>query len=64
MPVEPGPTPVDLSNNKLISLVPPVLYDSPKWGKEFGECIKQPMANYRPGDVVIARFVSTIWLHL
>ncbi|XP_011498417.1 PREDICTED: neutral ceramidase [Ceratosolen solmsi marchali] len=56
--VESGPTPLDLSKEKLISLVPPVLFDSPKWGTEFGECVKQPSRFARPGDVVVARFIS------
>lgn len=57
-PVEPGPTPPDLSKEKLISLVPPVLYDSPKWGKEFGDCVKQPARTARPGDTVTVRFIA------
>ncbi|XP_001606211.2 neutral ceramidase isoform X1 [Nasonia vitripennis] len=56
--VEPGPNPPDLSKEKLISLVPPVIYDAPKWGREFGDCVKQPMRTARPGDVVTARFIS------
>ncbi|KAJ8676464.1 hypothetical protein QAD02_012251 [Eretmocerus hayati] len=56
--VEPGPTPPNLSEKKLISLVTPVLYDSPKWGKEFGDCVKQPPRIARPGDIISARFIS------
>jgi neutral ceramidase len=56
--VEPGPTPPDLSKVKLISLVPPVIYDTAKWGKEFGDCVKQPPRIARPGDIVTARFIS------
>ncbi|XP_058788791.1 neutral ceramidase [Phymastichus coffea] len=56
--VDPGPTPPDLSKVKLISLVPPVIYDSPKWGKEFGDCVKQPPRTARPGDTVSVRFIS------
>ncbi|XP_014217172.1 neutral ceramidase isoform X3 [Copidosoma floridanum] len=54
--VESGPTPVDLSKEQLISLVAPVLFDSPKWGKEFGDCVKQPRRTYGPGGVVTVRF--------
>ncbi|XP_014217171.1 neutral ceramidase isoform X2 [Copidosoma floridanum] len=56
--VESGPTPVDLSKEQLISLVAPVLFDSPKWGKEFGDCVKQPRRTYGPGGVVTVRFIS------
>ncbi|PZC71311.1 hypothetical protein B5X24_HaOG213662 [Helicoverpa armigera] len=52
-----GPEPPDLSS-QLISLVPPVLWDSAPWGHEFGDCLKQPFKQYSYGDVVIAQFVS------
>ncbi|KAH9639962.1 hypothetical protein HF086_008057 [Spodoptera exigua] len=52
-----GPEPPDLST-QLISLVPPVLWDSAPWGHEFGDCLKQPFKQYSYGDVVMAQFVS------
>ncbi|KAJ8730529.1 hypothetical protein PYW08_001942 [Mythimna loreyi] len=52
-----GPEPPDLSS-QLISLVPPVLWDSAPWGHEFGDCLKQPFKQYSYGDVVVAQFVS------
>ncbi|CAK1600599.1 unnamed protein product [Parnassius mnemosyne] len=55
--VDPGPSPPDLSE-QLISLVPPVLWDAAPWGKEFGDCVKQPQKYYSYGDVVTASFVS------
>ncbi|PBC34777.1 Neutral ceramidase [Apis cerana cerana] len=56
--VESGPTPVDLRKKTLVSFVTPVLYDTPIWGKNFGDCIKQPQKLARPGDIVTAVFVS------
>ncbi|XP_075974558.1 neutral ceramidase [Anticarsia gemmatalis] len=55
--VESGPEPPDLSH-QLISLVPPVLWDSAHWGHEFGDCLQQPQKHYSYGDVVTANFVS------
>ncbi|OAD57342.1 Neutral ceramidase [Eufriesea mexicana] len=56
--IEPGPTPPDLRRENLLSFVTPVLYDTPKWNKNFGDCIKQPQKYARPGDIVTAVFVS------
>ncbi|CAL7938819.1 unnamed protein product [Xylocopa violacea] len=56
--VEPGPTPPDLRKNTLLSFVTPVLYDTPKWGRNFGDCIKQPRKIATPGDIVTAVFIS------
>ncbi|XP_029047034.2 neutral ceramidase isoform X1 [Osmia bicornis bicornis] len=56
--VEHGPTPPDLRKKNLLSFVTPVLYDTPKWGRNFGDCIKQPQKMVLPGDVVTAVFVS------
>lgn len=58
--VESGPTPVDLRKKTLVSFVTPVLYDTPIWGKNFGDCIKQPQKLARPGDIVTAVFVSIL----
>ncbi|XP_068632351.1 neutral ceramidase [Battus philenor] len=54
---EPGPNPPDFSD-QLITLVPPVLWDAAPWGKEFGDCVKQPQKAYSHGDIVAATFVS------
>ncbi|XP_004929418.2 neutral ceramidase isoform X2 [Bombyx mori] len=54
---ESGPDPPDLSG-QLITLVPPVLWDSAPWRKEFGDCVQQPQSSYSYGDVVVAAFVS------
>ncbi|XP_045768762.1 neutral ceramidase [Maniola jurtina] len=55
--LDPGPQPPDFSE-QLITLVPPVLWDSAPWGHEFGDCLKQPQKHYSYGDVVSATFVS------
>ncbi|XP_017893250.1 neutral ceramidase isoform X2 [Ceratina calcarata] len=56
--VDPGPTPADLTENTLLSFVTPVLYDTPKWGRNFGDCIIQPRKIVEPGDIVTAEFIS------
>ncbi|XP_063536050.1 neutral ceramidase [Cydia strobilella] len=55
--LEPGPQPPDFGD-QLITLVPPVLWDAAPWGKEFGDCTKQPQTEYSYGDIVTALFVS------
>ncbi|XP_052739425.1 neutral ceramidase [Bicyclus anynana] len=55
--LDPGPQPPDFSE-QLITLVPPVLWDSAPWGHEFGDCLKQPQKQYSYGDIVAATFVS------
>lgn len=57
-PLPPGPSPPDLLQKNLITLVPPVLYDTPKWGRNFGDCIQQPPKAASPGDTIAATFVS------
>ncbi|KYN01821.1 Neutral ceramidase, partial [Cyphomyrmex costatus] len=56
--VSPGPPAPKLLQSKLISLVPPVLYDTPLWGHSFGDVIQQPQKVALPGDKIIAIFVS------
>ncbi|XP_076396193.1 neutral ceramidase isoform X4 [Megachile rotundata] len=56
--VEPGPSPPDLRKHTLLSFVTPVLFDTPKWGRNFGDCIQQPQKIALPGDVVTAVFIS------
>lgn len=58
IPLDPGPEPEDLSDKKLISLVPSVYYDTAKWGSNFGDCIQQPPEVTNPGDTVTVTFVS------
>ncbi len=54
--VDPGPSPPDLIN-QVISVLPPVLFDSAPWGLRFGDCIKQPPASVKTGDTVSVLFV-------
>lgn len=56
--VDPGPLPPDLRQRNLLSFVTPVLYDTPKWGMHFGDCIVQPRGIVEPGDTVTAEFIS------
>jgi len=53
-----GPPASKLLQSNLITLVPPVLYDTPKWGRNFGDVIQQPSKVASPGDTVKAIFVS------
>lgn len=56
--IPPGPSPPDLLKSNLISLVPPVLYDTPKWRRNFGDVVQQPQKVASPGDTVTAIFVA------
>ncbi|XP_057339606.1 neutral ceramidase [Microplitis mediator] len=56
--IEPGPPPKNLTQENLITLQTPVVYDTAKWGKNFGDCIKQPDKVVRAGDTVSAIFVA------
>lgn len=53
-----GPPASKLLHSNLITLVPPVLYDTPKWGRNFGDVIQQPSKVASPGDTVKAIFVA------
>lgn len=55
--IEPGPMP-SLLEKKVISLTPPVFFDSAPLGKRFGDVIKQPNSEYRVNDQVQVQFVS------
>jgi len=57
-PVPPGPPAPQLLQSNLISLVPPVLYDTPRWGHNFGDVVRHPRKAAWPGDTVTAIFVS------
>lgn len=57
--LSPGPSPPELLQSRLITLVPPVLYDTPKWGFNFGDVTQQPVQKVvSPDDTVTATFVS------
>ncbi|XP_034949883.1 neutral ceramidase [Chelonus insularis] len=56
--LEPGPSPPDLTLERLISLQTSVIYDTPKWGKDFGDCIHQSEKIVWPGDTVSVTFVA------
>ncbi|KAG7204444.1 hypothetical protein KM043_004880 [Ampulex compressa] len=56
--VEAGPEPPNMASEKLLSFAMPVIYDTPKWGRNFGDCIAQPRGIASPGDVVSAVFVA------
>lgn len=60
----PGPSPASLSSNNLISLVTPVLYDTPKYGRNFGDCVQQPAKLAKTGDRVVAVFVSIRYIYI
>ncbi|XP_072745601.1 neutral ceramidase [Anoplolepis gracilipes] len=53
-----GPPASELLQSSLITLVPPVLYDTPRWGRNFGDVIQQPSKVASPGDTVTAIFIS------
>ncbi|XP_018311164.1 neutral ceramidase isoform X2 [Mycetomoellerius zeteki] len=57
-PVSPGPSAPELLQSNLIILVPPVLYDTPRWGRNFGDVIQQPQRVALPGDTIIVIFVA------
>lgn len=55
--VEPGPSP-PLLDDKVISLTPPVFYDSAPYNKHFGDVTLQPAHQYDPGTRVNVQFIS------
>lgn len=52
-----GPDPPELLND-LISLLPPVLFDTPAWQHNFGDVLEEPPPVVYPGDTVNVTFVS------
>lgn len=54
-PVEPGPTPRDLSN-KQTTLVSDVVLDNVPIGKKFGDVVQNVNASYKKGDTATAIF--------
>ncbi|XP_026733209.1 neutral ceramidase-like isoform X2 [Trichoplusia ni] len=55
--VEAGPEPADYRNNTL-SLITPVVFDVSPIGRNFGDCLVQPEATVKRGDIVRATFVA------
>lgn len=55
--LDPGPLPAVL-DNKVVSLTPPVFFDSSPLGKRFGDVTKQPKPEYRIGEQVNVQFIS------
>ncbi|KAH9639963.1 hypothetical protein HF086_008058 [Spodoptera exigua] len=55
--VEEGPSPPD-HRNRILSLITPVVLDSTPLNQRFGDCVIQPPARVRRGDVVSATFVG------
>lgn len=56
--VPPGPPAPELLQSNLITLVPPVLYDTPLWKRNFGDVIQQPEKVASPGNTITASFVA------
>ncbi|KDR24151.1 Neutral ceramidase [Zootermopsis nevadensis] len=52
-----GPNPPDLWDD-LVSFVTPVVFDTPKWSHNFGDCTEQPVDVAEPGVTVRAKFVA------
>lgn len=57
IPLEPGPLPPVL-DNKVVSLTPPVFFDSSPLGTRFGDVTKEPKLVYRIGEQVNVQFIS------
>ncbi|XP_050561730.1 neutral ceramidase-like [Spodoptera frugiperda] len=55
--VDEGPSPPD-HRNRLLSLITPVVLDSTPLSRNFGDCVIQPPARVKRGDVVSATFVG------
>lgn len=54
---EPGPEPPE-SFSDMVSLLPPVVWDTAGWNKDFGDVLRQPTPELRPGETVSAVFVA------
>lgn len=55
--LDPGPSP-SVIDNKVISLTPPVFFDSSPLGKGFGDVTIQPFSTYKTGEQVNVQFIS------
>lgn len=66
--LDPGPFPPDFSG-RLVTLVPPPLFDSAPWGQHFGRVRKQPKPSVIRGEEVDVEFISSNprngneWMH-
>lgn len=56
--LDPGPSPPDFSG-RLVSLVPPPLFDSAPWGESFGRVKKQPNPSVSCGEEIDVEFISS-----
>lgn len=56
--LDPGPSPPDFSG-RLITLVPPPLFDSAPWGSRFGRIKKQPKEIAERGEEIHVEFISS-----
>lgn len=54
----PGPLPPDFSG-RLVTLVPPPLFDSAPWGESFGRVKKQPNPRVNRGEEIEVEFISS-----
>ncbi|XP_050294251.1 neutral ceramidase [Anthonomus grandis grandis] len=54
----PGPEPEDLSKQKLLSLITPVIFDSSGWFWNFGDVTQQPPSTAKAGDTVSVKFIA------
>lgn len=56
--LDPGPSPPDFSG-RLITLVPPPLFDSAPWGQHFGRVKRQPTETTERGNEIDVEFISS-----
>lgn len=56
--LDPGPLPPDFSG-RLVTLVPPPLFDSAPWGHSFGLATQQPKAVVTRGEEIDVAFISS-----
>lgn len=56
--LDPGPSPPDFSH-RLVTLVPPPLFDSAPWGHDFGHVKKQPKQSAIRGEEIDVEFISS-----
>jgi neutral ceramidase len=60
--LKPGKQPVNFEKD-VITLLPPVIFDTTPWNKNYGTCLRQPKnKTYYIGDKVTATFVSYLFL--
>jgi neutral ceramidase len=60
--LKPGKQPANFEKDA-ITLLPPVIFDTTPWDKNYGSCLRQPKnKTYYIGDKVTATFVSNFFL--